>query len=133
MPVFPSEEWCRWAVSLLTRDPESKDALHGWHGDVGLIVDNEGHALAVLIRAPVDGQLAEPEFLSAPALDDEAPEYWARANASDWSALIDGGLDPIAAIVQGRLKVRGDLSQVIARLRFRGLAERWLTQLRGEG
>ena len=35
MPEFPSEEWCRWAITLLNEDPEAAGAAKGWDGDFG--------------------------------------------------------------------------------------------------
>jgi hypothetical protein len=74
-----------------------------------------------------------PRFVTAAQLAEARVAYEARADEATFRALIDGGLDPIAAIVQKRLWVRGDLQPIIARLNHRGLAERWLTRLRQGG
>lgn len=133
MPEFPSEAWCRQAISLLNEDPEAAGAAAGWDGDFGVVIDKEGGAMGISIGAPVNGKLPEPRFLSAEALEASEPRFFARASQGDWWALIEGGLDPIAAIVQKRLVARGDLSPVIARLQYRGLAERWLERIRSGG
>ena len=86
--------------------------------------------MGIAIGPPVDGRLPEPRFLSAEAVEAAGPRFFARASQADWWALIEGGLDPIAAIVQKRLVARGDLTPVIARLQYRELAERWLVRLR---
>lgn len=130
---FPSEAWCRTALRLLNEDPEAGPAAQGWDGDFGVVIDREGGAMGIYIPAPVGGQLPEPRFLSAEGVEAEAPRFFARASQADWWALIEGGLDPIAAIVQKRLVARGDLSPVIARLQYRGLAERWLEKIRSGG
>ncbi len=131
MSGFPSEAWCRAAVDALNADPELEGAARGWEGDFGVVLELAGgEARCVFLAAPVEGRFAPPEFLSREALTARAPRYFARASADDWWALVTGGLDPIAAIVQKRLVAQGDLSPVIARLQYRGLAERWLARLK---
>ena len=130
-PSFPSESWCRWAISLLNEDPDAAGAAAGWDGDFGVVIDREGGAMGIAIGAPVNGALPEPRFLSPEEVEALKPRFFARASQGDWWALIEGGLDPIAAIVQKRLIARGDLTPVIARLQYRGLAERWLEKIRG--
>ncbi|MFO0599443.1 MAG: hypothetical protein U0228_29325 [Myxococcaceae bacterium] len=130
MSPFPSEAWCREAIALLNTDRDAAGAADGWTGDFGVVIDQAAGPMAVFIGAPQGGRLPDPQFLTVEALEARRPTYFARASADDWWKLIDGGLDPIAAIVQKRLVARGDLSPVIARLQFRGLADRWLEQLR---
>ena len=130
MAEFPSEAWCQMAIRLLNEDPDAAGAAEGWDGDFGVVIDREGGAIGIAIGAPVNGKLPEPRFLSAEAVEASNPRFFARASQGDWWALIEGGLDPIAAIVQKRLIARGDLSPVIARLQYRGLAERWLERIR---
>ena len=133
MPEFPSEAWCQWAIGLLNEDPDAAGAAKGWDGDFGVVIDREGGALGVAIGAPVNGRLPAPRFLAAEAVEAASPRFFARATQADWWAIIEGALDPIAAIVQKRLVARGDLTPVIARLQYRGLAERWLEQIRRGG
>jgi hypothetical protein len=133
MPEFPSEAWCRDAIRLLNEDPDAAEAARGWDGDFGVVIDRAEGPMGISIGAPVNGRLPEPEFLPADEIEESEPRYFARASEADWWALIEGGLDPIAAIVQKRLVARGDLTPVIARLQYRGLAERWLERIRGGG
>ncbi|MEW5739031.1 MAG: hypothetical protein AB1938_08895 [Myxococcota bacterium] len=128
-PAFPSEAWCRRAIELFNEDPEAADAARGWDGDFGVVFDSAQHTLAVWIGPPVHGRLPAPEFLPLDALEARAPKYFARANVEDWRALMQGGLDPVGAIVQKRLVARGDLTPIIARLAYRGLALRWLARI----
>jgi putative sterol carrier protein len=118
------------AIRLLNEDPDAAGAAQGWDGDFGVVIDRDTGPMGIAIGAPVNGKLPEPRFLSAEAVEALEPRFFARAKQADWWALIEGGLDPIAAIVQKRLVARGDLSPVIARLQYRGLAERWLERIR---
>jgi SCP-2 sterol transfer family len=133
MPQFPSEAWCRDAIRLLNEDPDAADAARGWDGDFGVVIDRADGPMGISIGAPSGGKLPEPEFVALAELEDREPTFFARASEADWWALIEGGLDPIAAIVQKRLVARGDLTPVIARLQYRGLAERWLERIRSGG
>lgn len=130
MSRFPSEAWCLAAIEALNDDPELEGAAQGWEGDFGVVIDLAGGGVrGVFVAAPRQGRFASPEFIDLEALEDRAPRYFARASEADWWALITGGLDPIAAIVQKRLVAKGDLSPVVARLQYRGLAERWLARM----
>ena len=87
----------------------------------------------MFLKAPVNGRFPPPAFVSPSDLADEEVAYEARADDATFRELIDGGLDPIAAIVQNRLWVRGNLQPIIARLNHRVLSERWLAQLKQGG
>jgi hypothetical protein len=126
---FPSEAWCRRAIALFNEDPEAADAARGWDGDFGVVFDAADGPVAVYVGPPREGRLPEPELLPLGDLEARAPRYFARATVDDWRALMTGGLDPVAAIVQKRLVARGDLTPVIARLSYRGLALRWLARI----
>ncbi|MCU0699751.1 MAG: SCP2 sterol-binding domain-containing protein [Myxococcaceae bacterium] len=128
-----TEAFVAHAIALLNEDPGLPAAATGWTGDFGVTIERSTGALCVLCAAPVAGRFPPPRFVSPAELADARVAYEARADEATFRALIDGGLDPIAAIVQKRLWVRGDLQPIIARLNHRGLAERWLTRLRQGG
>lgn len=132
MRRFPSEAWCREAIRLFNDDPDAAEATRGWDGDFGLVIDRTEGSVGLAIGVPRGGRLPEPEFLSPAEVEARGPRYFARASEGDWRALLSGTLDPIAAIVQKRLVARGDLTPVIARLQYRGLAERWLARIHQE-
>ena len=133
MPEFATEAWCTEAVEALNADPDAAAAAQGWTGDFGVVIDRPQGPLAIAMGAPTGGALPAPTFVTLERLEAMQPTYFARATAEDWWRLIEGTLDPIAAIVQKRLVARGDLTPVIARLNYRGLAERWLAHLKRGG
>lgn len=128
-----TEAFITRAIELLNADEQLPSAAKGWEGDFGITIERPGGALCVFLKAPVNGRFPPPAFVSASDLADEEVAYEARADDATFRGLIDGGLDPIAAIVQKRLWVRGNLQPIIARLNHRGLAERWLAQLKQGG
>ena len=128
---FPDEGWCALAIEALNTDPDASDAALGWSGDFGLVVERENGPLAIYVGAPEGGRLPTPKVLELAELEAIDPNYLTRTSEADWTALIAGTLDPVAALVQRRLSAKGDLSQLVARLKYRGMAERWLERLRG--
>jgi hypothetical protein len=125
-----SPAFCAWAIERFNEDPEAAGAARGWTWDFGVVIDSEAGPSGYYVGAPVGGRLPAPEPLALAELEGRRPTYFARASEADWLALIDGALDPILAVVQKRLVVRGDLTPVVARLNYKGLAERWLDALR---
>jgi putative sterol carrier protein len=130
MPLLLTEATIAHAIDLLNADVELAAAAQGWEGDFGITIERSLGPLYVHLRAPVAGRFPAPTFVTAAQLTLANVAYEARADEATFRALIDGALDPIAAIVQKRLWVRGNLQPIIARLNHRGLAERWLEQLR---
>lgn len=133
MPVLLTEAFISYALELLNADEGLAAAAEGWSGDFGLTIVRTTGVLCVHLKAPVNGRFAPPSFVTPDALAAQQVAYEARADEATFRGLIDGGLDPIAAIVQKRLQVRGDLQPILARLNHRGLAERWLEKLRTGG
>ncbi len=127
---FPDEAWAVAAIEALNADPEAAGATEGWTWDFGVVIDRPQGAVGYYIGPPYAGRLPRPVRMSPEALQERSPAYHARASEADWRALVEGALDPIPALVQRRLVAQGDLHQVIARLHYRGLAERWLQHLK---
>ncbi|WNG16908.1 hypothetical protein [Cystobacter fuscus] len=136
MATFPSKEWCEEAVRLLNADPERSLAARGWQGDIGVIVDAEPGRLAraFVVHVVPRGTLIESlRVLDDPDdLDELEPAYLARAPYTVWKQLLQGSLDPVEAVLRRRISVKGDLQQLIERLRFKGIADRVLSGLKTE-
>jgi putative sterol carrier protein len=136
MARFPSREWCQEAVRLTNADPECTLAGQGWVGDIGVIIDAEPGRLLkpfVLYLVPRDGRIEKFRVLDDPDdLDELEPAYLARAPYSVWKQLLLGSLDPVEAVLRRRIAVKGDLQPLIERMKYKGLAERVLVQLKTE-
>lgn len=126
-----TETWCREAIDALNADPDAPGASSGWSFDFGVVIEGAGGGRAVYLGPPVAGRVPRPEFMSVEALAERQPSYFAAASEATWVALVRGEVDPIAAVVERRLVVRGDLAPVAARLRYKGLAQRWREALAG--
>ena len=136
MATFPSKEWCEEAVRLVNEDPERALAARGWLGEIGVIVDAEPGKLPrafVVHVVPRDARIEKLRVLEEPDdLDELEPAYLARAPYSVWKELLRGSLDPVEAVLRRRIAVKGDLQQLIERLRFKGIADRVFAQLKTE-
>lgn len=132
MSAFPSEAWFRSAIETLNADPEVALATEGWSGDFGMVIDSDTRTFGVYLGEPREGRFPSPELVSTATLAARNPRYFARASDATWVELIRGQLDPIAAIVQQRLSVRGELEPLVVRLKYRGVAERWLRTIDGQ-
>ena len=136
MATFPSKQWCEEAVRLVNADPERSLAARGWSGDIGVIIDAEPGRLArpfVVHVVPRDSRIETLRVLEEPDdLDEFEPAYLARAPYTVWKQLLQGRLDPVEAVLRRSISVKGDLQQLIERLRFKGIADRVLTGLKTE-
>jgi putative sterol carrier protein len=136
MPTFPSKEWCEEAVRLVNGDPEIARAGHGWVGDVAAIIDAEQGKLPrpfVVHVVPGHGRIEALRVLEDPdELDELEPAYLARAPYSVWKQLLLGSLDPVEAVLRRRIEVKGDIQQIVERMRYKGIADRVFAQLRTE-
>lgn len=115
MPSFPTDEWFRAFVAEVNGSQEYKVAAADWEGDI-----------AFLILAEPDKHLPEDVWgwldlwhgecraggVVAPTRGAEA-RYVITAPYSRWKDVLLGELDPIKGMMQGKLKVRGDLPTII--------------------
>jgi hypothetical protein len=136
MATFPSKEWSEEAVRLLNADPERSLAGRGWQGDIGVIVDAEPGRLErafVVHLVPRESRIESLRVLDDPDdLDELEPAYLARAPYTVWKQLLQGSLDPVEAVLRRSISVKGDLQQLMERLRFKGIADRVLAGLKTE-
>ncbi len=130
MPSFPTDEWFRAFVAEVNGSQEYKVAAADWEGDI-----------AFLILAEPDKHLPEDVWgwldlwhgecraggVVTPARGAEA-RYLITAPYSRWKDVLLGELDPIKGMMQGKLKVRGDLPTIIRYVR----AANELVRLTGE-
>jgi putative sterol carrier protein len=120
-------------VRLVHADPDLDAAGRGWVGDVGVVVEAERGTLErsfVVHLTTRGGRIERLRVLGDPDdLEELEPAYEARASYSVWKQLLQGQLDPVEAVLTGRIGVKGDLQQLVERLRFRGLVDRVFARL----
>ena len=115
MPEFPSEEWFQSLIEAINASQEYAEYAATWEGDVvfhieaepdkGLPDDVHGFLDLWHGRCRGGGLVDEARATSA--------EFAVRAPYSRWKDVIQGDLEPIKGLVQGKLRVRGDLPKIL--------------------
>jgi hypothetical protein len=119
---FGSAVWLEAVVAALGAQPDLAAALRGLGKDAAVVVEADPPAWPRTVAAWVEqrgGRIARWRLL-----DDEdevlelEPAYVVRAPYRVFRALL-GGLDPVQAVLSGRVKVEGDLEALVRRTHYR--------------
>ena len=115
MPEFPSEEWFQSLIEAINASQEYAEYAATWEGDVVFHIEAEpDKGLPADVHGLLDlwhggcrggGIVEETRAISA--------EFTVRAPYSRWKDVILGDLEPIKGLVQGKLRVRGDLPKIL--------------------
>lgn len=119
MALFPSDEWLSLYRDLINASKGYREAAQTWEGDIAFILEAEPdrgvpHELAAWLDL-WHGECREAHMLAAGEGNDAA--YGIRAPYSRWREVLAGELDPVKGMVQGKLKLRGDLANIIRHVR----------------
>ena len=115
MAEFPSEEWLKEYVERINGSPAYKEAAATWEGDVAYVIEAEpDKGVPETVWAWLDlwhgecrgGKLISPE-------EGEKAQFLIRAPYSRWKEVIRKELDPIKGMMQGKLKLKGDLPTIV--------------------
>ena len=119
MAVFPSDEWLHIYRERINASPEYREAAQTWEGDIGFVFEAEPDK-----HVPVDlwawlslwhGECRDARMVE-PGDGQKAP-YVIRAPYTRWKDVLMGDLDPVKGMMQGKLKVQGDLPTIIRYVR----------------
>jgi putative sterol carrier protein len=117
--AFPTEAWFQALVSLINASDEYREAAADWEGDIAFLVEAEpDRGLAADVWGLLDlwhGACRGGGVIDAERGRDAA--YVLRAPYSRWREVVTGELDPIKAMMQGKLKVQGDLPTIVRQVR----------------
>jgi putative sterol carrier protein len=115
VPRFPSGEWIQAFVDEVNRSERYAEFSATWEGDVVLKIGAEPdhgvpHDVFILLDlhhgACRDGGLCDPGR-------GDGAEFLVSAPYSRWKDVIKGELEPVKGLMQGKLKVRGDLQKIL--------------------
>ena len=130
MPEFPTQPWFDAFVAEVNASEEYRVAAADWEGDIAFLVEAEPDKnmpadvwgyLDLWHGACRGGGVVERR-------DGERAAYVIAAPYTRWKDVVQGDLDPVKGMMQGKLKVRGDLPTIIRYVR----AANELVRLTGE-
>lgn len=115
MAMFPSDEWFGLFIERVNSSADYRAAAADWEGDCSFVIEAEP-----------DKGLAEDTWLwldlwhgacreggGVAAGRGEQAEFIIRAPYSRWKEVLRGELDPIKGMMQGKLRLQGDLPKIV--------------------
>jgi putative sterol carrier protein len=112
-PEFPSLEWLQVLQEKLNHDDHYAEVAKNWEGDIVMIVDPQGkvteqqnfyfdlwHGKCRHVEMNID-------------LDAHKPAFSLRAPFENYTAILTGKIDPMAALMTNKLHVKGSLAYMM--------------------
>jgi putative sterol carrier protein len=119
MAIFPSDEWVTIYKDRINASSEYREAAATWEGAISFVFEAEpDRGVREDLWAYLDlwhGECREARMID-PQEGDRAP-YVIRAPYSRWKDVVRGDLDPVKGMMQGKLKLRGDLAMIVRYVR----------------
>jgi putative sterol carrier protein len=119
MAVFPSDAWLATYRERINASPGYRDAASTWEGDIAFLFEAEpDRNVPEDLWAWLDlwhGECRAARMV--PAEEGRAAEYVISAPYSRWKQVLAGELDPVKGMMQGKLKLDGDLPTIIKYVR----------------
>jgi len=112
---FPSQEWVELFADAINRSDEYRRSAADWEGDISFVFGAEPdkrHPVDVWAWLDLwhgtcrDAHVVEPE-------EGRRAAYVIRAPYSRWKQVMLGDLDPVKAMMQGKLRLEGDLPTIV--------------------
>lgn len=115
MHEFPTEPWFQELIERINDSATYRDAAADWEGDIAFHVEAEpDRGLPRDVWGLLD--LWHGSCRGGGVVDEERGSrsaYVIRAPYSRWKDVVTGELDPIRAMMQGKLRVEGDLPTIV--------------------
>jgi putative sterol carrier protein len=115
VPEFPTDEWFQRFVEVINGSKEYREYADTWEGDVVILVEAEpDKGVPDDVYGLLDlwhGSCRGGGLVDQARADDA--EFVVRAPYSRWKDVILGDLEPVKGLVQGKLRVRGDLPKIL--------------------
>jgi putative sterol carrier protein len=119
VPEFPTDLWFQALVGEINASSEYREAAASWEGDIAFRVEAEpDRGLPEDVWGLLD--LWHGECRSGGVIDGQRAErsaYVIAAPYSRWKDVVLGELDPVRAMMQGKLRVQGDLPTIVRYVR----------------
>ena len=119
MARFPSAEWLTLYQDLINGSQEYRESSQDWEGDIAFVMEAEpDRGVPEDLIAWLDlwhGECRGARMITGE--EGEAAAYGISAPYSRWREVVEGRLEPVKAMVQGKLKLRGDLAEIVRHVR----------------
>ena len=116
MPVFPSEEWLSDYVERINASKTYAEAAATWEGDLSYVFEKEpdkGVPDDVWVWIDLYHGACRGARYGVTQDEGEKAKFIIRAPFSRWKEVIKRELDPIKGMMQGKLKLKGDLPTIV--------------------
>jgi putative sterol carrier protein len=114
--TFPSEQWLSEYVDKINASKEYEEAAATWEGDLSYVFEREpDKGVPDDVWAWIDlwhGKCRGAKYAVDEA-EGEKAKFIIRAPYSRWKEVIKKELDPIKGMMQGKLKLKGDLPTIV--------------------
>ena len=118
MATFPSDEWAKLFMDQINSSATYADAAATWEGDLVFVYEREpDKGVPDDVYSWLDlwhGKCRDIAILSGP--DDQrvgSAQFTISAPYSRWKSVMKGELEPVKAMMQGKIKVKGDLPTIV--------------------
>jgi putative sterol carrier protein len=119
VPTFPTDEWFQAFIAQINGSDEYRVAGADWEGDIAFqILAEPDRGFPETVWGYLDlwhGTCRRGGVVSAGEAAEAA--YVLSAPYTRWKDIVLGDLDPIKGMMQGKLKVRGDLPKIVREVR----------------
>jgi len=111
--TFGTQEWANAMKQAIAVSQPYKEAAKNWEGDMYLIVEPDA---AYKHRNIIYVVLWHGECREALAITDESaktPKYRIFGPFTNMKAILDKKIDPVQSMMTGKIKVKGDMAQIM--------------------
>ena len=115
MPLFATEPWFQELIERINGSEEYAKAAQDWEGDITFHIEAEPNK-----GVPTDVfgylDLWHGACRGGGVVDQQragTSRYVIRAPYTRWKEVVRGDLDPVRGMMQGKLKVHGDLPTIV--------------------
>lgn len=116
MALYPSDQWLKEYVEQINSSKSYEEAAETWEGDVTFVFEAEADkGVNEDVYAWLDlwhGKCRDSKY-GVSKQEGEAAKFIIRAPYSRWKEVIRKELDPIKGMMQGKLKLKGDLPTIV--------------------
>jgi putative sterol carrier protein len=113
--VFPSDTWLTTWLELANNNRRFNEASVGWSGSVGCVIQLAVQPEARLVWWRLSGKDGTwtSHQTGSNISDLEQTKFTITATRENWRAMLVGEVGPVAAMVSGRARLSGQLSQLL--------------------